>query len=141
MYYPGKVEAFPSPDKIKIRFDDGDEITHSIEDGTAVIADKAPEKVDVTDHVIARFKGSSKYFIGFVIDETTSGTQNYKVLFDDGDTAWYKAQDLRIFPYMTDKMARKYKGAMSRMAHLEKFSLTFSSSLFVTHYWCSALSS
>ena len=81
---------------IKVKFNDGYEITHSVDDGTAFIADVAPDAVDVRDHVLATWSGNSKYYFGFVIEKTTK----YKVQFDDGDSAWYKAEDLRIFPVL-----------------------------------------
>lgn len=99
MYYLGHVKSFPSSTEIEIRFTDKSLITHLVEDGTAVIADEAPSTVYVRQHVLATWKGSwkSKYFIGFIIDQTSS---EYKVLFDDGDKAWYKLQDLRVLPVL-----------------------------------------
>ncbi|XP_078345263.1 uncharacterized protein LOC144630767 [Oculina patagonica] len=106
-YYPGKVEAFPSDTKIKIKFDDGDEITHSVDDVSAVIADKATKRCPLGQHVIATWKGSAKYFIGYVIEKVRSNQQENrgcKVLFDDGDVEWYKPKDLRMFPDHTSPL-------------------------------------
>ena len=97
MYYRGHVKSFPSSREIEILFTDGDKITHLVEDGTAVIADKAPATVHVRQHVLATWSGrwEDKYYIGFIIDESSSV---YKVIFDDGDQAWYERQDLRVLP-------------------------------------------
>ena len=77
-------------------FDDGDQITHSIHDASAVIYDRAPEEVYVGQHVIATWKGGVKFFIGFVTEERDDG--KFKVVFDDNDEDYYNADDLRQFP-------------------------------------------
>ena len=106
MYYRGSVDSFPSSDAIKIRYDDGDEITHLVEDGSAVIADKAPDTVDVRDHVMATWKGGSKYYLGFIIEERESDPK-YKVFFDDSDSDWYNLRDLRKFPVLDRAQGKK----------------------------------
>lgn len=97
LYYRGHVSSFPSPTEIKILFTDGDRITHRVEDGTAVIADEAPATVHVRQHVLATWSKKDKYYIGFIIDMASSV---YKVLFDDGDEAWYNLRDLRVLPVL-----------------------------------------
>ena len=88
LYYRGHVSSFPSPTEIKILFTDGDRITHLVEDGTAVIVDEAPATVHVRQHVLATWSKKDKYYIGFIIDKSSSV---YKVLFDDGDEAWVQS--------------------------------------------------
>ncbi|KAL9981676.1 hypothetical protein ACROYT_G010414 [Oculina patagonica] len=95
-YYRGMVADFPAPDKIEILFDDGDQITHSIHDVSAVIYDRAPEEVYVGQHVMATWKGGVKFYIGFVTEERADG--KFKVVFDDNDEDYYSADDLREFP-------------------------------------------
>lgn len=105
MYYLGHVKSFPSSTEIEIRFTDKSLITHLVEDGTAVIADEAPATVYVRQHVLATWKGGwkSKYFIGFIIDQTSSG---YKVRFDDGDKAWYNCKIFEYFLFSIDFKVR-----------------------------------
>ena len=108
MYYRGKVDLFPSSGSIKISYDDGDEITHPVEDGSAVIADKAPDTVDERDHVMATWKGGSKYHLGFIIEQRDLDYDpKYKVFFDDGDSDWYNIQDLRKFPVLDKRQGKK----------------------------------
>lgn len=74
---------------------------------SAVIADKATKKCPLGQHVIATWKGSAKYYIGYVIEKVKSNRQKNrgcKVLFDDGDMEWYKPKDLRVFPDHTSPL-------------------------------------
>lgn len=104
MYYRGHVEPIFHTMETEVLFTDGTRITHLDEDKTAIIADESPAKVDVRQHVLVTWtRWKDKYFIGFVIDKTSS---EYKVLLDDGDQAWYKLQDLRVLP-VSDRFQRK----------------------------------
>ncbi|XP_078361400.1 uncharacterized protein LOC144645723 [Oculina patagonica] len=94
-YYRGMVAYSPSPSEIKIMFDDGDQIIHSIHDVSAVIYDRAPTNVYVGQHVMATWKGSAKFFIGFVTEKRADG--KFKVVFDDNDEDYFYGGDLREF--------------------------------------------
>ncbi|KAL9984721.1 hypothetical protein ACROYT_G007050 [Oculina patagonica] len=103
LYYPGVVEERPSGELIKIKFDDGDEITHNVNDVSAVLHDKALTRAKAYPgrHVIAAWKGSAKQYIGFVTgisDSRYRGNRKFRVLFDDNDEDDYSAGDLREFP-------------------------------------------
>jgi len=74
-------------------FTDGDKLTYSNGDVSAVLPDQAPSAVKVAHHVVAKYKGSKKYHIGFVIAESADG---YDVQFDDGDDDIYSLSQLRI---------------------------------------------
>ena len=96
LYYRGYVEPILHSLETEVLFTDGSRITHLDEDRSAIIADEAPATVHVRQHVLAAWGSlKDKYFIGFIIDKTSS---QYKVLFDDGDQGWYKLQDLRVLP-------------------------------------------
>lgn len=77
-------------------FDDGDRITHSIADISAVIPDKVPYHVDVGSHVVTNWKGGHKYYIGYVSEKDSFN--RLKVTFDDNDEDYYTASQLRLFP-------------------------------------------
>ena len=81
---------------IHILFDDGDRITHSDTDISAVIPDNVPHQVDLGDHVVTTWQGSHKYYIGYVSDKDSNN--RFKVTFDDNDEDFYTASQLRIFP-------------------------------------------
>ncbi|KAL9984722.1 hypothetical protein ACROYT_G007051 [Oculina patagonica] len=97
-YYPGVVEERPSGELIKIKFDDGDEITHNVDDVSAVLHDKALTEVHSGQHVMATWKGGAKYYIGFVTETSDSLNPGNRVRFDDNDEDDYSAEDLRDFP-------------------------------------------
>ena len=95
LYYAGKVEDVSSF-WYTILFDDGDKITHSIGDNSAVIDDKCPDEMKAGQHVVGRWKGGHKYYIGFVKEITSSG--KFSVRFDDNNEDLYKKCSLRVFP-------------------------------------------
>ena len=96
-YYAGKIESISeAKNTIDILFDDGDRITHPLDEVTAVFLDKKPELVEYKDHVIAPWQGSYRQYIGYVIDVTMFG--KVKVRFDDNDEAWYEKDEVRILP-------------------------------------------
>ena len=88
-----------------ILFDDGDKISHSIGDNSAVIDDKCPDEMKAGQHVVATWKGGHKYYIGFVKEITSSG--KFSVRFDDNGEDSYKKCDLRIFPEHVSSYERK----------------------------------
>ena len=79
-------------------FDDGDRITHRLDDVAAVFPDEAPtaDQVNVATHIVAKWKGSGQYFKGFVTAKPSSSS--YEVTFDDGDKGTYTLSQLRILP-------------------------------------------
>ena len=89
-------------------FDDGDRITHSIRDISAVIPDEEPQQVQIGQHVITTWKGGHKYYIGYVSDKNSDG---FKVTFDDNDEDFYPAKQLRIFP----NQRRPHKGKVNKV--------------------------
>ena len=96
-YYAGKIESVSEENKtIGILFDDGDRITHPLDELTAVFLDKKPELVKYKDHVIAPWQGSYRQYIGYVIDVRMFG--EVKIRFDNNNEAWYKKDEVRILP-------------------------------------------
>ena len=95
LYYAGKVGAIEN-ELVNVLFDDGDKITHSIRDSSAVILDKEPNEVQIGQHVLATWKGGQKYYIGYVSHKDSNN--RLKVTFDDNDEDFYLAEQLRIFP-------------------------------------------
>ncbi|KAL9984332.1 hypothetical protein ACROYT_G006612 [Oculina patagonica] len=95
LYYAGKVSSI-GKGLIHVLFDDGDRISHSIADISAVIPDKVSYHIDVGSHVVTTWKGGHKYYIGYVTEKDASN--RLKVTFDDNDEDYYKARQLRIFP-------------------------------------------
>ena len=95
LYYAGKVSSTGNG-LIRILFDNGDQITHSDKDVSAVIADTVPHQVDIGDHVVTTWKGGYKYHIGYVSDKDSNN--RFKVTFDDNDEGFYTSSQLRIFP-------------------------------------------
>lgn len=77
-------------------FDDGDTITHPLDDVTAVFTDTVPVSVKFKDHVIAAWQGSYAQYIGYVIE--VSEPQGFKIRFADNDESWYHKKQLRILP-------------------------------------------
>ena len=96
LYYAGKVFAI-AHGQIYVLFDDGDRITHSIRDISAVILDQVPNQVQIGQHVVATWKGGHKYYIGYV-SGSNYFLKTFKVTFDDNDEDTYFAKQLRIFP-------------------------------------------
>jgi len=96
-YYRGKVSLI-TRDQISVLLDDGDKITHRLDDVAAVLPDEAPtvDQVNLATHIVARWQGSKKYFIGFVTGKPSSSI--YEVTFDDGDRGTYTLNQLRILP-------------------------------------------
>ena len=95
-YYPGKISA-TGDGLIHVLFDDGDRITHTVRDVSAVIPDQQPSHVNKGQHVVARWKGGHKYYIGYV-SQIVSGSRPFKVTFDDNHKHYYQAIQLRTFP-------------------------------------------
>ena len=96
LYYPGKVSATGNG-LIHVLFDDGDRITHTVRDISAVIPDQQPSQVKLGQHVVATWKGGHKYYIGYV-SQIVFGFWRFKVTFDDNDEDYYQAHQLRKFP-------------------------------------------
>jgi len=96
-YYSGKVDSIEL-DKITVLFDDGDEISHSIEDISAVFPDQEPSQLRIGQHVVAvryTWEGGREYHKGYVSDKNSD---RFKVTFDDNYEDFYLAKELRIFP-------------------------------------------
>ena len=104
-YYSGKIVEH-SNDQITVVFDDFDKITYSFHDVSAVFADKVPDQMQEAQHVVAKWKGSKKYYIGFVTAKTSDG---YEVTLDDGDHDTYTLSQLRIFPDHTSPHNGKWE--------------------------------
>ena len=96
-YYGGKVSSITS-NQMNVLFDDGDRITHRLDDIAAVFPDEAPtaDQVNVATHIVSKWKGSGQYFNGFVTAKPSSSS--YEVTFDDGDKETYTLSQLRILP-------------------------------------------
>ena len=95
LYYRGKVSA-RADGQIQVLFDDGDRITHSIEDVSAVIPDQQPQYAQIGQRVMATWKEGVKYYMGYVTDNDSANY--FKVTFDDNDADFYNVGDLRMFP-------------------------------------------
>ena len=81
---------------IRILFDDGNTITHSDTDISAVIADTVSNQVDIGDHVVTTWTGGRQYYIGYVSDKDSNNL--WKVTFDNNNEDFYTTSQLRIFP-------------------------------------------
>ena len=95
-YYPGKISA-TGDGLIHVLFDDGDRITHTVRDVSAVIPDQQPSHVNEGQHVVARWEGGHKYYIGYM-SQLVSGSRPSKVTFYDNHEDYYQAIQLRKFP-------------------------------------------
>jgi len=95
LYYAGKVSSTANG-LIRILFDDGNTITHSDTDISAVIADTVPNQVDIGDHVVTTWTGGRQYYFGYVSDKDSNN--RWKVTFDDNYEDFYTTSQLRIFP-------------------------------------------
>ena len=91
-YYSANV-LHKSNHQTTVIFTDGDKLTYSNGDVSAVLPNQAPSKANVALHVVAKYKGSKKYHTGFVIAESADG---YDVQFDDGDEDIFSLSQLRI---------------------------------------------
>jgi hypothetical protein len=101
LYYHGRVTS-TSGGKIHVTFDDGDQISHNLNDISGVIVDMVPNPahVPVGCHVIAAWPGRSHYYRGRVtqIDPTNFYAPRYFVTYDDGDKAWVTFDQVRLLP-------------------------------------------
>jgi len=90
-------------------FDDGDRITHRLDDVAAVFPDEVPtaDQVNVATQIVAKWKGSGQYFKGFVTAKPSSSS--YEVTFDDGDKGTYTLNQLRILPDHDSPHSGKWK--------------------------------
>ena len=77
-------------------FDDGDEITHKVQDVSAVIKNRKIPQVGIGQHVLVNWNGGVKYYIGYVTAKAPN--DQYTVTFDDNDEASYHAVQLTEFP-------------------------------------------
>ena len=103
-YYSANV-LHKSNHQTTVIFTDGDKLTYSKGDVSAVLPDEAPSsEVNVGQHVVATYKGSKKYHIGFVIAKSADG---YDVQFDDGDEDIYSSSQLRILSNQDSPHKRK----------------------------------
>ncbi len=97
-YYAGKVTGISKErNSIDILFDDGDRISHKLDDVSAVFADKVPTSIKKNDHVVAPWQGSYRQYIGFVTEEKGL-PKIFKVRLDNNREAWYKKHELSILP-------------------------------------------
>lgn len=90
LYYTGKVSSIGGGN-IHVFFDDGDEITHKVQDVSAVVS-----HVRIGQHVLTNWKGGVTYYIGYVTAKAPDG--RYTVTFDDNDEDSYHAEQLTEFP-------------------------------------------
>ena len=95
LYYTGKVSSTEGGN-IHVIFDGGNEITHKVQDVTAVIKNSPILHVRIGQHVLAKWHGGVKYYIGYVTAEVPN--EQYTVTFDDNDEASYLAAQLTEFP-------------------------------------------
>jgi len=92
-YYRGQVTALS--EKVYIKFEDGDTIAHDRSDNDCVVfdMDPNPSEIEIGSKVIAHWSGLSAMLPGKV--EKKEGDK-YFVLYDDGDKAYNRIQQLRI---------------------------------------------
>jgi hypothetical protein len=99
-YFKGKVERVDA--KIHILFDDGDRISHSPSDLTAIILDTTPNPGVVArgSRVIAAWPGRPKLYLGTVmtVDNKNPYEVRYHIHYDDGDKGWVNVNQLRLLP-------------------------------------------
>ncbi|CAB3989668.1 Hypothetical predicted protein [Paramuricea clavata] len=94
LYYRGFVTKVHSS-SVFINYDDGDTITLSKSDASAVIADNLPacDDVKLGQRVIGYWPGRKRYYSGTV----SALSSKYFVKFDDGDERWNAAYEVRIY--------------------------------------------
>ncbi|XP_065053913.1 band 4.1-like protein 5 isoform X2 [Rhopilema esculentum] len=92
-YYRGQVTALS--EKVYIKFDNGDTIAHDRTDEECVVfdMDPNPSEVEIGSKVIAHWSGLSAMLRGTI--EKKEG-EKYFVLYDDGDKAYNRIQQIRI---------------------------------------------
>lgn len=99
-YFKGKVERVDS--KIHILFNDGDRISHSPSDVTAIVLDTTPNPGLVArgSRVIADWQGKPKWYLGTVmsVDKNNPYEVRYHIFYDDGDKGWVNVNQLRLLP-------------------------------------------
>lgn len=95
LYYTGKVTSIEGGN-IHVLFDDGDKITHKVQDVSAVVKNKRITHVHIGQHVLANWNRGVKYYIGYVTAKAPN--DQYTVTFDDNDEASYHPAQLTEFP-------------------------------------------
>lgn len=92
-YYKGVVTALT--DKVHVKFDDGETISHERCDEEALVYDMAPNvnEIKIGTRVIAHWSGVSAYLPGAV---TKIEGNKYHVLYDDGDRSSVRLEQMRI---------------------------------------------
>ena len=95
LYYKGAIESETS-DSFRIRFDDGDNITHSKTDSKAAVLDRTPPRRDVSvgTEVIAWWPNRVRYYPGHV-DKIEEG--RYFIKYNGGDEGWAQLDQIRIY--------------------------------------------
>ena len=97
LYYTGKISSIGGGN-IHVSFDDGDKITHKVQDVSAVVSlDNGQHgPMYIGQHVLTNWKGGKKYYIGYVTAKAPDS--RYTVTFDDNDEDSYHAEQLTEFP-------------------------------------------
>ena len=95
LYYAGQVSSTGNG-LIHIVFDDGNRITHTDTDFSAVITNNAPYQVAIGTHVVTTWRGSHEHYIGYVSHKDSYN--RFKVTLDNNDEDFYTTGQLRLFP-------------------------------------------
>ncbi|XP_066924456.1 band 4.1-like protein 5 [Clytia hemisphaerica] len=92
-YYRGVVTALT--DKVHVKFEDGETISHERKEEEALVYDMAPNpnEIKIGTRVIAHWSGVAAYLPGAV---TKIEGNKYQVLYDDGDRLGNRLEQMRI---------------------------------------------
>uniref|UniRef100_T2M5L9 Band 4.1-like protein 5 n=1 Tax=Hydra vulgaris TaxID=6087 RepID=T2M5L9_HYDVU len=92
-YYKGTVTALS--EKVHIKFENGDTISHERTDETSLVYDMNPNanEIKIGTRVIAHWTGLSAFLAGTV---TKIEGDKYHVFYDDGDKALNRIEQMRI---------------------------------------------
>ena len=100
LYYHGRVETVDS--MLHIKFDDGDRVSHNVDDKSSVILDvqPTPNSVKQGSRVIAAWPKRPMYYPGVVsaVDTSNPYSVQFYVKYDDGDQGYVTVDKLRILP-------------------------------------------
>ena len=103
LYFPGVVKAMENG-QVHILLDDGEAVTHSAADISAVIPDKVPDPttLKMNSHVIASCK-SPFYHIGFVVTANHDGNVGFKCdqIFCRRRGKYIPVDKVRLYPEHT----------------------------------------
>ena len=97
LYYRGFVNNSTNS-TVSINYDNGDKITLSKKDKTAVVLDKIPSdgKVTIGQRVIGYWPNRARFYPGYISKMCDCG-KKYYLMFDDGDERCQEIFEIRTY--------------------------------------------